>query len=100
MAMTYATDRIAAQAANVDYYRQPGFGTFSTEMSVSYLLLGVPKDVRFTGVVMDVDQLQNNVEEKQNCYEGWLAFNRASGMRSSPPKPNRPKVCPPPKLWL
>jgi len=83
MAMTYATDRIAAQAANVVYYRQPGFGTFSTEMSVSYLLLGVPKDVRFTGVVMDVDQLQNNVEEKQNCYEGWLAFNRASGMRSS-----------------
>tara|TARA_R110001599_G_scaffold233082_1_gene432253 strand:- start:546 stop:3497 length:2952 start_codon:yes stop_codon:yes gene_type:complete len=83
MAMTYATDRIAAQAANVAYYRQPGFGTFSTEMSVSYLLLGVPKDVRFTGVVMDVDQLQNNVEEKQNCYEGWLAFNRASGMRSS-----------------
>ena len=83
MAMTYATDRIAAQAANVVYYRQPGFGTFSTEMSVSYLATGVPKNVHFTGVVMDVDQLHNNVEEKKNCYEGWLAFNRASGMRSS-----------------
>ncbi|MFV1873038.1 MAG: hypothetical protein ACMZ64_06945 [Oleiphilus sp.] len=32
---------------------------------------------------MDVDQVHNNVEEKKNCYEGWVAFNRASGMRSS-----------------
>ncbi|WP_304439199.1 transglutaminase domain-containing protein, partial [Oleiphilus sp. HI0117] len=32
LAMTYATDRIAAQAAGVAYYRQPSYGTFSTQM--------------------------------------------------------------------
>ena len=83
MAMTYATDRIAAQAAGVVYYRQPSYGTFSTQMEVSYLITGTPKQVSFTGVAMDVDQIHNNVEEKKNCYEGWVAFNRASGMRSS-----------------
>lgn len=83
MAMTYATDRIAAQSAGVAYYRQPGDGTFSTEMEVSYLITGAPHQVSFTGVVMEVDRLSNNVDEKANCYEGWVAFNRASGMRNS-----------------
>ncbi len=83
MAMTYATDRIAAQSAGVVYYRQPSYGTFTTQIEVSYLLSGTPNQVSFTGVAMDVDQIHNNVEEKQNCYEGWIAFNRASGMRSS-----------------
>jgi hypothetical protein len=83
MAMTYATDRIAAQSSGVAYYRQPGYGTFSTQMEVSYLITGTPHQVSFTGVVMDIDRLNNNVEEKANCYEGWVAFNRASGMRNS-----------------
>jgi len=83
LAMTYATDQIAAQSAGVAYHRQPSYGTFGTEMEVSYLIGGTPSQVTFTGVVMDVDRLANNVEEKQNCYEGWVAFNRASGMRNS-----------------
>jgi len=83
LAMTYATDRIAGQSAGVAYHRQPSYGTFSTHMEVSYLLTGAPNNVTFSGVVMDVDRLNNNVEEKQNCYEGWVAFNRASGMRNS-----------------
>jgi len=82
-ALTYATDRIAAQSANVAYHRQPSYGTFGTHMEVSYLITGVPHEVTFTGVVMDIDRLNQNVEEKANCYEGWVAFNRASGMRNS-----------------
>ena len=57
MAMTYATDRIAAQSAGVAYYRQPGYCTFSTNMEVIYLITGTPHQVSFTGVVMDVDRL-------------------------------------------
>lgn len=83
MAMTFATDRIAAQSAGVAYYRQPSYGTFSTALSVAYNLGGTPAQVTFTGVVMDVDRIVNNIKEKANCYEGFVAFNRASGMRSS-----------------
>ena len=83
LAMTYATDRIAAQSANVAYHRQPSYGTFGTHMEVSYLITGVPNQVNFTGVMMDVDRLSLNTEEKENCYEGWVAFNRAAGMRNS-----------------
>ena len=83
LAMTYATDRIAAQTAGVAYHRQPSYGSFGTEVEVSYLISGDPNEVTFTGVVMDIDRLASNVEEKQNCYEGWVAFNRASGMRNS-----------------
>jgi len=53
LAMTYATDRIAAQSANVAYHRQPSYGTFGTQLEVSYLITGVPHEVTFTGVVMD-----------------------------------------------
>ncbi len=82
-AMTYATDRIAAQSAGVVYYRQPSYGTFSTDVQVAYGITGQPLQVSFTGVAMDVDRVVNNVEEKANCYEGFVAFNRASGMRNS-----------------
>ena len=83
MAMTYATDRIAAQSAGVAYYRQPSYGSFSTALTVAYSLGGMPAQVTFSGVVMDVDRMVTNVEEKANCYEGYVAFNRASGMRNS-----------------
>lgn len=45
LAMTYATDRIAAQSANIAYHRQPSYGT---QMEVSFLITGVPYQVTFT----------------------------------------------------
>ena len=83
LAITYSTDRIAAQSTGVVYHRQPSYGTFGTQMEVSYLIGGTPNQVTFTGVVMDIDRLASNVEEKQNCFEDWVTFNRASGMRNS-----------------
>ena len=83
LAMTYATNRIAAQSAGVSYYRQPSYGTFSTALTVAYNLGGTPALVTFSGVVMDVDRVGTNVEEKSNCYEGYVAFNRSAGMRNS-----------------
>jgi len=82
LAETYAMDKIAAAASDIVYNRSPSYGTFSTEMNVSYLF-GMPRNVFFSGVVMDVDQISSNTESVDNCYEDWVAFNRSSGMRSS-----------------
>jgi len=82
LAETYAMDKIAAAASDIVYNRSPSYGTFSTEMNVSYLF-GMPRNVLFSGVVMDVDQVSSNTESVDNCYEDWVAFNRSSGMRSS-----------------
>ncbi|UQG60764.1 hypothetical protein MIH18_02050 [Marinobacter sp. M3C] len=82
LAETYAMDKIAAKASNIVYNRSPSYGTFSTQMNVSYFF-GSPRNVLFSGVVMDVDRMSANTESVDNCYEDWVAFNRASGMRSS-----------------
>ena len=82
LAETYAMDKLAAHAADIVYHRSPSYGTFSTQMNVSYLF-GMPRNVFFSGVVMDVDQVSSNTESVDNCYEDWVAFNRSSGMRSS-----------------
>ncbi|TVP58437.1 MAG: hypothetical protein EA349_04600 [Halomonadaceae bacterium] len=82
LAETYAMDRVAARASELVYYRGPSYGTFSTNINVAYLF-GMPRDVLFSGVVMDVDRLSSNTESMNNCYEDWLSFNRSSGMRSS-----------------
>jgi hypothetical protein len=82
LAETYAMDKIAAAASGIVYNRSPSYGTFSTEMNVSYLF-GMPRNVFFSGVAMDVDQVSSNTESVDNCYEDWVAFNRSSGMRSS-----------------
>ena len=50
---------------------------------MAYSLGGMPAQVTFSGVVMDVDRVGTNVEEKSNCYEGYVAFNRSAGMRNS-----------------
>ncbi len=82
LAETYAMDKIAASAGDIVYHRSPSYGTFSTQMNVSYMF-GMPRNVFFSGVVMDVDSMASNTESVDNCYEDWVAFNRSSGMRSS-----------------
>ncbi|SOB76049.1 hypothetical protein SAMN04488490_1720 [Marinobacter sp. LV10R510-11A] len=82
LAETYAMDKIAAKASDIVYHRSPSYGTFSTQMNVSYFF-GSPRNVLFSGVVMDVDSMSSNTESVDNCYEDWVAFNRSSGMRSS-----------------
>jgi len=82
LAETYAMDKLAARASDVVHYRSPSYGTFSTNLEVSYLF-GTPSRVHYTGVVMDVDRITGNSESEDNCYEDWLKFNRSSGMRGS-----------------
>ena len=82
LAMTYAMDKLAAQASDIVYLRRPSYGTFSTHMEVAYLF-GAPQTLQFSGVVMDADRVSMNTEHQGNCYEDWVAFNRSSGMRNS-----------------
>lgn len=82
LGMTYAIDKLAAQASDIIYLRRPSYGTFGTNMEVVYSF-GVPSTVFSSGVVMDVDRLTGNSEHQGNCYEDWVAFNRSSGMRNS-----------------
>jgi len=79
---TYALDRVAAQAADIVYLRRPSYGTFSTHVEVAYFF-GVPQTVLFSGAVMDADRMSMNTEHQGNCFEDWIAFNRASGFRNS-----------------
>jgi hypothetical protein len=81
-AMTYAQDKLAAQMADSVTYRQPSYGTFGIAGSISYWF-GFPRNIAFTGVVMDIDNLAFSSEVKNNCHGDWLALNKASGLRAS-----------------
>ncbi len=82
LAETYTMDKIAAKGAGILYFRNPSYGTFSTNLEVT-LNFGVPQTVHFIGVLMDMDRLNASTESKDNCYEDWVVFNRGMGERSS-----------------
>ena len=42
-------------------------------------LYGQPKNVNFSGVIIDIDRLKSSAESKINCWNDWFDFNRASG---------------------
>lgn len=75
---TQAQNDIASVVDNMVTYRQPSYGTFSTNLAVSYLF-GVPMRVEPLGFAMDVDQLANNTESKTNCWNTWIDFNKHIG---------------------
>lgn len=72
----------AARVADVAYHRQPSHGTFSTTVDVDYRF-GVPHEVTFRGVTMDIDSLAYNSNSKSNCWSDWVSFNEAVGLRLS-----------------
>jgi hypothetical protein len=72
----------SARESNVVFYRQPSYGTFSTALQLEYFF-GIPRNVTFPGVEVDVDRVSANTETKNNCWEDWVTFNRISGMRLS-----------------
>jgi hypothetical protein len=64
------------------YYREPSYGTFSTNMNVEYFF-GQPRNVHFSGVLMDMDRMKSSAEAKNNCWEKWVNFNKTSGRAMS-----------------
>ncbi|WP_133245445.1 hypothetical protein [Pelagibaculum spongiae] len=80
--MTYAQDKLAAQLQNAVTYRTPSYGTFGIAPTVSYWF-GLPRDIKFAGVGMDIDRLGFATEVGNNCYVDWTTLNRASAARAS-----------------
>ncbi|WP_125781252.1 transglutaminase domain-containing protein [Pseudoalteromonas rubra] len=75
-------DRLNAKLQNIISYDQPSYGSFSTTLNVSYWF-GVPRNVSFGGVTMDIDHKKGAYESKTNCWNDWSEFNRLSGNSSS-----------------
>ena len=82
LAMTNGLDKMAADATDSVIFRMPSHGTFGLASNVSYWF-GVPRNVSFDGVVMDIDKLSFANEVDNNCWDEWVNFNKASGSRAS-----------------
>lgn len=81
-ALNDAQDQIAAQASGVVTYRLPSYGTFSTGIQTDYWY-GMPRDVRFPGVVMDISSMYTQVVDKGNAKANTVNFMRTVGPRGS-----------------
>lgn len=81
-AMVNLQQTLLAKSAKVVNYIQPSYGTFSTDLSVSYFF-GVPRWVSPGGLGMDIDRLANNAEAANNCLDDWRDYHRKTGAVSS-----------------
>jgi len=81
-ALNNIQDEIAAQSANITTFRAPSYGAFRTDITTSYWF-GIPRDVSFSGLVMDVDLVTSQTVENQNSNDKWIQFNQAIGSRYS-----------------
>ena len=81
-ALNGVQDQIQASAANIINYRLPSYGLFSTDLRTSYFF-GVPRNVSFSGLVIDVDRLAVQNAAKDNSRDTVLGFMQVIGFRSS-----------------
>lgn len=81
-AMNDLQDQMAAQSAGILNYRLPSYGTFSTNLKVQYLY-GLPRQVEFSGLSMDIDKLKNQRVSKTNNKDEGIAFSQSIGARQS-----------------
>ena len=63
-------------------YRLPSFGLFTTQLNPVYWF-GVPRNVEFSGLGMDVDHMASQLSAKNNSKGERVAFKRSMGLRSS-----------------
>lgn len=75
-------DDIAANQPNMVGYKAPSYGLFKTNVTPLYWL-GIPRNVKMDGLVMDVDHITHLLAHKNNDTQQWLNYNRASGARLS-----------------
>ncbi len=81
-ALNDVQDEIQAQASNILNYRLPSYGIFSTKLAPLYWF-GIPRDVEFSGLSMDVDLMFYQTVDKSNDRENSISFLQASGSRAS-----------------
>ena len=82
LGLNAAQDLVQATSSNVIAYQQPSYGKFSTRLTTSYWF-GIPRNVTFDGLVMDVDRLATSLTAKDNSDADRLNFMAASGNRAS-----------------
>ena len=75
-------DKISEKQAHSVGYRAPSYGLFKTSLSPVYFY-GIPRNVKATGLSMDVDRFAGTRVDKDGNVERRLAFNRARGARLS-----------------
>ncbi len=75
-------DRVGERQANSVGYRAPSYGLFKTSLQPQYWF-GLPRDVKASGLTMDVDHMSSIRVDKDNNRERWVALNRAQGARMS-----------------
>ena len=100
-AANQAAAQIASRASGIVEYRKPSFGNFETSAKPLYWF-GIPRNVGFPGLMMDVDRYASIVVSKDNSSA--VNYVLQSGMRLSayehlipekifgdPANPNRPQ---------
>ncbi len=75
-------DQIGERQANSVGYRAPSYGLFKTSLQPQYWF-GMPRDVKASGLTMDVDHMSSIRVDKDNNRDRWVAVNRANGARMS-----------------
>lgn len=81
-ALNDVQDQIQAQSSGVVTYRLPSYGLFSTSLSTQYWF-GLPRNVEFSGLNMDVDLLHYQTVDKANNNSQVVSFHQAAGSRAS-----------------
>ena len=81
-ALNNVQDDIAAKQANIINYRAPSYGIFKTNLQPSYWF-GTPRDVKTTGLAMDVDHMSSYRVAKDNDPQAKTNFNKLTGNRYS-----------------
>jgi len=74
--------KLQEQAHHTIAYRQPSFGTFSTNLEVIYSF-GIPKQVKGTGILIDMDVVTQSLWAKDNDIQRTQVSVRQLGMMIS-----------------
>jgi len=82
LALNDVQDQLQAQTAEVVNYRLPSYGLFSSSLQTSYWF-GLPRNVSFAGLSMDVDHLATQTATKDNDPVKRVEFIKATGARAS-----------------
>lgn len=81
-AMNDMLDRMNGDSSNMLIYRLPSYGTFSTTINTQYWF-GLPRNVEFGGMSMDVDHMKQHRVAKNNDKTASSIFSQSIGARMS-----------------
>jgi len=81
-ALNNLQDDIQSRSAGIVNYRSPSYGMFTTSLTPTYWF-GMPRNVNFSGLTMDVDSVVNQRVAKDNDSARAIAFTKAAGARLS-----------------